>query len=187
MLFRSNYIRIRAYQRDILKADLNRIAQKSNHGDQKRKEELNISIQDYVNAFRALSESGDHLSIYLTSAKKLGFNSKEYQWVKSTIFETLRAHWADSTSLATIRAYQNTLKDLYQQEKEIPDLQNQNLKEQQIRILTQSLEYIQQKHTPLNETELKNLQLMKEDIPQIVELKSEINELHRKLEMANLE
>lgn len=181
------YIRIRALQRDILKADLNRATQKTNHVDQKGKEEINISIQDYINAFRALGESGEHLSIYLTSAKKLGLNSKEYQWVKNTIFETLRAHWADSASIATIKAYQNMLKNLYHQEKETPNLQTQNLITQQIRLLTKSLEYIQNKHTPLDETELLNLQLMKKYIPQIVKLKSDINELHQKLELANFE
>ncbi len=182
-----NYILIRIQQRNTLHDYLSTYTQKSDSGKKTGKEENNISIQDYIKAFRTLSESREHLSTYITSAKKLGYNSKEYEWVKNTIFATMRAQWADSLSIATIKAYQNTLKDLQEQEKTCSKLQNQHLITQQIRILNESVEYIRHELTPLSETELINIKLLKKYIPHILQLKSEINELHQKLKMVNHE
>ncbi|MBD3290048.1 hypothetical protein GF337_14665 [candidate division KSB1 bacterium] len=182
-----NYIRIRIQQQKQLEEDFNTSYQSSSHADSREKEELNTSIQDYIDAFRSLSENGNHLPTYLRSAKQLGFNTKEYAWVKNKIFATLRAYLADSSSVEAITIYENKLNELKSQSDATDVPHERHLIDQQIRIVTESMKYVRNQHNELSETERKNLRLLETYIPQIMEMRSEINELHRKMEMVDHE
>lgn len=112
---------------------------KSEKIDAKEKEGKKPGLGDYVNAFKAIGDVADFMTADLRAAKKLGYNAKEYQWVKETIVKTKMAEWADNSRAAASKNYSQMLEELKNRRKEASTKEMKDMYDQQISALNEGM------------------------------------------------
>ncbi len=73
------------------------------------------SLTGMVEAFKGMGTVADFLTADIRAAKELGYNSAEYQWVKTTILGVSTAAWAEKTQQAVTAMSEATYVNLKQQ------------------------------------------------------------------------
>ncbi len=112
---------------------------KSEKIEAKEKEGKKPGLGDYMNAFKAMGDVADFITADLRAAKKLGYNAKEYQWVKETIVKTRMAEWADNSRAATSKNYSEMLENLKKQREEATTKEMKDIYDQQITAISEGM------------------------------------------------
>lgn len=85
---------------------------------------------------KAISKVGDLLTVDIRAAHELGFNTAEYEWVKSQVLEATFSHWYMDT---TGSLHQQSLESLNKARAEATDANLQSLLDQQIGNIEQAV------------------------------------------------
>lgn len=112
---------------------------KSEKIEANEKEGKKPGLGDYMNAFKAMGDVADFITADLRAAKKLGYNAKEYQWVKEIIVKTQMAEWADDSRAATSKNYSQMLEELKKRREEASTKEMKDMYDQQITAISEGM------------------------------------------------
>lgn len=114
-------------------------AQKIDKMEQKGKKP---GLRDYRTIYEAIGDAADFVTADLRAAKKLGYNAKEFQWVKETIIANNAAIMSDTSKKSASKMYNNMLKNLKQQREAAETEELRKMYDEQIQALSQNVEEI---------------------------------------------
>jgi len=136
------YLAVKKEELAYAKQAAENLKEKAEKADAKEKEGKKPGLSDYMNAFKALGDVADFVTADLRAAKKLGYNAKEYQWVKETIIKTKMAEWADNSRDAASKTYTDMLDRLKEQRKQASTKEMKEMYDQQINAISEGMKDI---------------------------------------------
>ncbi|HDQ00323.1 MAG TPA: hypothetical protein ENN22_14245 [bacterium] len=109
------YLKVKQQEISYAQQAAENLKQKAEKLDEKQKPGKKPGLNDYMTALKAAGDVADFVTADLRAAKKLGYNAKEYQWIRDTIIKNQLALWADTTRQVTISNYSGMIDQLEEQ------------------------------------------------------------------------
>ena len=134
------YLAVKKAEVSYAKQAAQNLKQKTEKFDEKEKQEKKPGVRDYITAFKALGDVADFVTADLRAAKKLGYNTKEYQWVRETIIITNVAVWTDTSKKAAAKSFNTVLEQLKQQRDAAATEEQKALFDEQIKSFAETIE-----------------------------------------------
>jgi len=162
----------------VKKEELTYIFQNLKHNlaglEENEKKKKIAGLKEYMTTLRTIGNSTNAVATDLQAAKKLGYNAREYEWVRNVIINTNLFTWADTTSQIATERYEKTLQELIAQQEAAATPEEKNLYDQQINAIRLALEDMESKNHPLDETTVFNKMLLEKFEDEIAALEAEI-------------
>jgi len=172
------YIKVKHEELSYAKEAAEKLKQKAEQLDQKEKEGKKPGLKDYMTAYKALGDVANFVTADLRAAKSLGYNAKEYEWVRNIIIETDVSIWQDTTLAAASTEYSKMLEHLKQQRSMATTEQERNLYDQQIAAFSESIKEMEESKSEPDAAAVYNKQLLMKYKDQILGLQAEIKKWH---------
>ena len=97
-------------------------------------------LGDYMTALKAIGDMGDFVTSDLRAAKKLGYNTKEYLWVKEVIIKTKLAEHSEKAMKLAGKMYADMLEQLKTRRDSATSEQERKMYDQQIQAISESMD-----------------------------------------------
>jgi len=133
------YIAVKQEELAYAKQAAENLKEKAEKLDDKEKQGKKPGLGDYMTAFKAMGDVADFVTADLRAAKKLGYNAKEYQWVRETIVANTLAVWQDTTRKSSSKMYSEMLDQLKKQRESATSEDMKKMYDQQIKSMSEGV------------------------------------------------
>lgn len=133
------YIAVKQEELAYAKQAAENLKEKAEKLDEKKEEGKKTGLGDYITAFKAMGDVADFVTADLRAAKKLGYNAKEYQWVRETIVANTMAVWQDTTRQSASKMYSEMLDRLKEQREAATSEEMKEMYDQQIKSISEGV------------------------------------------------
>ena len=169
------YIKVKDEELVYAKQAAENLKTKSDKLDKKEKDGKKVGLGDYVTAFKALGDAADFVTADLRAAKKMGYNAKEFQWVKEIIIKTKASEGMESAITSANETYSEMLKNLKKQRAAATTKEMKEMFDQQIKAISETVDEMQKEREQDECITEHNKKLLAKYKDKIINLESEIN------------
>ena len=127
--------------------NLKKKSQKIEEGEKQNKKP---GLGDYMTALKAIGDVADFVTSDLRAAKKLGYNTKEYLWVKEVIIKTKLAEQSEKAMKSAGKMYADMLERLKDRRDSATSEEQREMYDQQIKAISKSVDEMKEGQ-PLDE------------------------------------